>query len=150
MPEPEHAATIYGRAVRTALGNNATAYGFSISITAAYGLLSGPQSTVTAAETIGFALGAAFAFAVVGAAFMIVFSQGSLGENAQIATISGGVDVLSIGCAVGAAYLLARLPGEWVWPLTGASTVATYLIVGGLDVLVARAVARHSAFGRSQ
>lgn len=54
---PEHVALVYGRAIRTALGNNATAYGFSISITAAYGLLSGPQSSVSAAETVSFALG---------------------------------------------------------------------------------------------
>src|SRR5699024_7709375 len=48
--EPERAIEVYGRGVRTALRNNATAYGFSITITVSYGLLSGAQRVVTAAE----------------------------------------------------------------------------------------------------
>lgn len=147
---PERAAELFGRGVRTALRNNATAYGFSISITAAYGLVSGTRASAPAPETIAFALGAAFAFLVIGATFLTRFPEGSLPEGGQVATISGGIDLLSIVAAVATAYGLSRVPGFAAWPLTGAGTVVSYLLASGLDILLARTVARHTNLGRSQ
>lgn len=148
--EPERWTEVYGRGVRTALRHNATAYGFSISITAAYGLATGARGPGSAAETVFFALGAALAFVLVGAVFITRFPLGSLGEGGQVATISGGIDVLSVAAAVAAAFGLSRISGFAAWPLTGCGTVIAYLLVGGLDVLIARGAARHTSFGRSQ
>jgi hypothetical protein len=148
--EPERAIEVYGSGVRTALKNNATAYGFSISITAAYGLATGAQGPGRAVETVFFALGAALAFVAVGAVFITRFRLGSLSEGGQIATISGGIDVVSVTAAVAAAFGLSRIPGFAAWPLTGAGTVITYLLVGGLDVLIASITAQRTSFGRSQ
>lgn len=148
--EPEPWIEVYGRGVRTALRHNATAYGFSISITAAYGLATGARGPGGAVETVFFALGAALAFVLVGAVFITRFPLGSLGEGGQVATISGGIDVLSVAAAVATAFALSRIPGLTAWPLTGAGTVIAYLLVGGLDVLIARGTARRTSFGRSQ
>lgn len=147
---PQRATELYGRGVRTALRNNATAYGFSISITAGYGLLSGTHSSMSALETIAFAVGAAIAFLVVGGTFLTRFPEGSLPEGGQVTTISGGIDVLSIVATVATAYGLSRVPGFAAWPLTGAGMVITYLLASGLDVLLARTIARHTNLGRSQ
>ena len=145
-PEP----TTYARGVRTVLRNNASAYGFSITVTVAYGLVSGTQSTITASKTIAFGLGAAVGFVLVGAIFVAATSRGSLPESRQALTISGGVDMLSVGAAIAAAYGLSLLPGFWAWPSTGGGAVACYLLVSGLDVLIARALARHTSFGSRQ
>lgn len=145
-PQP----TTYARGVRTALRNNASAYGFSITVTVSYGLLSGAQSTISAAETIAFGLGAAVAFVLVGAVFVAATSRGSLPESRQALTISGGVDMLSVCASIAAAFGLSQLPGFWAWPLAGAGAVACYLLVGGLDVLIARALARRTSFGSDQ
>lgn len=48
------------------------------------------------------------------------------------------------------AYGLSRVPGFAAWPLTGAGTVVSYLLASGLDILLARTVARHTNLGRSQ
>lgn len=144
---PERAAVSYGRAVRTALGNNATAYGYSVSITVSYALVSGPKRSVEASETIAFAVGAAVAFVIIGASFMAMFSKGNLDESEKVATISGVVDALSVVTTVAVAYGLSRFTGFWAWPLTGAGATATFLLTGGLDVLIARAVARRTHFG---
>lgn len=148
--QPDRAVQLFGRAVRTALRNNATAYGFSISITAAYGLVNAVAGPAKPLETVSFAGGAAFAFIIVGAVFLTRFREGSLPESGQVATISGGVDVLSVIGAVAAAFGLAHLPGYPAWPLTALGTVSVYLVVGGLDVLIARTAARRTSFARRQ
>lgn len=140
----------YARGVRTALRDNASAYGFSISVTVSYGLLSGPRSSVTAGETIAFGAGAALAFVLVGAVFVAMTTRGSLPESPQALTLNGGVDLLSVAAAIAVGYALSLVPGFWAWPLTAAGAVVAYLIVSGLDVLLARAVARRTRFGRDQ
>ena len=132
----------FGRGVRTALRNNATAYGFSISITAAYGLVTGSRGTASALETISFAFGAALAFLLVGLVFVARFPHGRLPESGQVATLTGGVDVLSIIAAVMAAYGLSRLSGFPAWPVTAFGTVLAYLFIGWGDVLLARTIAQ--------
>lgn len=141
---------VFGRGVRTALRNNATAYGFSITITAAYGLVTGSRGTADAAETLSFAFGAAVAFVLIGAVFVARFPHGRLPESGQVATFTGGVDVLSVVAAVMVALGLSRLAGFAAWPVTAFGTVLTYLLVGGLNVLLARRIARRTSFGRSQ
>ena len=140
----------HARGVRTALRENASAYGFSISVTVSYGLLSGPRSSITAGETIAFGAGAALAFVLVGVLFVAVTSRGSLPESRQALTFSGGVDLLSVTAAIAAGFGLSQITGFWAWPLTGAGAVVTYLLVSGLDVLIARAAARKTRFGRDQ
>ncbi|OEV05601.1 hypothetical protein [Streptomyces oceani] len=137
----------YGRGVRTALQDNATAYGFSISITAAYGLASGSRGPASAAETIGFALGAGTAFLVITLLFLSKHER--LSEGEQVLTLSGAFDFLSVVVAVAVGYGLSRIPGSPAWPLTGLGTVVSYLLVGGLDVVLARALSRHTSLGRS-
>ncbi|MFC7343891.1 hypothetical protein [Saccharopolyspora griseoalba] len=141
---------VFGRGVRTALRNNATAYGFSISITAAYGLVTGSRGAASALETISFAFGAAFAFLLVGSVFVARFPHGRLPESGQVATFTGGIDILSIVAALMAAYGLSQISWFLAWPLTAFGTVLAYLLIGGLDVLLARTIARRTSFGSSQ
>ncbi|MFE9388966.1 hypothetical protein [Streptomyces sp. NPDC006784] len=140
---------VYGRGVRTALRDNATAYDFSISLTAAYGLVTGARGTATAGETVAFALGSAAAFLLVGLIFVVIFRRAGLAEGEQETTLSGIIDVLSVTVAVAAAYGLSRIPAVLAWPLTGLGTVTAYLLAGGLDVVLARLTARHTAVGES-
>jgi hypothetical protein len=138
----------YGWGVRTALRDNATAYGFSISITAAYGLASAVKGPGGAGETVLFALGAAGAFVLVSVSFLGRFHRTPLNEGDQVLTLSGGFDFLSVAVTVAVAYGLARLPEPWAFPVTGLGTVTAYLLVAGLDVVLARVLAKHTSFGR--
>lgn len=147
---PERELALYGRGVRTALRNNATAYGFSISITAVYGLASGQHGQDSAWGTVAFALGAVVGFLVVGGVFVTCFQRGSLGEGGQVMTIGGAADVLAVTAAIASGFGLSRVPVFLGWPLTGFGTVAAYLVIGGLDVVLARWLAKHTTFGRSQ
>src|SRR5699024_9946687 len=144
--EPERERTVYGRGVRTALRNNATAYGFSISITAAYGLVSGTHQG-SSWGTVLFAIGAVGGFLLVGGVFVSWFKRGSLREGGQVLTIGGAVDVLAVAAAIAGAFGLSKISGLLGWPLTGFGTVTAYLVIGGFDVVLARWMAKHTAFG---
>ncbi len=119
----------------------------SISVTAAYGLASALRGPGSATDTVFFALGAAGAFVLVSICFLGRFRNSPLSETDQVLTLSGGFDFLSVAVTVAAAYGLAHIPGPWAWPVTGLGTVVTYLMVGGLDVVLARALARRTSFG---
>ena len=148
--EAERGVAAVGRAVRTALRNNATAYGYSITITVSYGLVAGKSALASPLETLSFGIAAALGFAAFGALAVIIFRSGRVSETGQIATISGIVDFAAVLAAVFVALGLSRIGGFWAWSITGAGASVTYLLVGGLDILVARAAARYTSFGSSQ
>lgn len=141
---------VYGQGVRTALQDNATAYGFSVSITAAYGLTGAAKGPGGATETVCFALGAAGAFMLVSLGFLGRFRHGRLGESQQVLGLRGGIDFVSVALAVAVAYGLSRIPGLIAWPVTGLGTVVAYLLMGGVDVVLAQLLSRHTPLGRSQ
>ncbi len=127
--------------IRTSLRENATAYGFSVSITAAFGLVSTQQPSKAALPVLLFAASAALTFIVVEVVVSKFFRHIGSGERTRVVLISGAVDGLSILCAVSAAIGLSRVPGVLAWPATAAGTVLVFLVVGGLDVLIARRLA---------
>ena len=58
---------LFERGVDTATRNNVTAYGYSVTITAAFALLQTSRSDTEAAQIFAFAAGAVVAFAVIAA-----------------------------------------------------------------------------------
>jgi hypothetical protein len=101
--ETLRAVQAYGSGVRTTLRHNATAYGFSVAITSAFGLVSSTHAQA------GFAL-----------------------------------QVMLFAAGAGAAVGLAQIPGTAAWPATAFGTTLVYLLVGGLDVLIARQMAHRA------
>lgn len=140
--EGHRALEAYGTGVRTTLRNNATAYGFSVSITAAFGVVSSShQQAALPLQSVLFAGGAVAAFVLVEAVASLLFQRGARGETESVVMISGAVDALSVLAAVGTASALSLVPGIASWPLTAFGTTFAYLLVGGVDVLVARKAA---------
>lgn len=141
--EAVRAIEAYGSGVRTTLRHNATAYGFSISITAAFGLLtSSHQQAAFPLQTLLFAGGSVAAFLLVEVVASRLFRRQAGSETESVIMISGTVDALSVLTAVGAASALSLLPGIGAWPLTAFGATLAYLLVGGIDVLIARRLAR--------
>lgn len=138
------AVEAYASGVRTTLRNNATAYGFSISVTAVFGLLaSSHQQASFPLQALLFASGAVAAFLLVEVVASRLFQRRVPSETDSVIMISGAVDALSVLASVGAASALSLVPGIASWPLTAFGATLAYLLVGGMDVLIARRVARH-------
>jgi len=148
--QPEKPVETVGRGIRTALRNNATAYGFSITITVCYGMVSGKDNLTNPFEAISFGLGAALGFVCFGALAVLIFRGGRISESGQVATFSGVIDFLAVSGAILIGFGLSRINGFWAWPATGAGAAISYLLIGGLDILVARLSSQRTTFGSSQ
>lgn len=132
----------YGSGVRSTLRHNATAYGFSIMITCSYGLLTvAHPGHAFGVATMLFAGGALLAFVLVDVAASTAFRRMSASETPDVEMVSGVVDVLSVLIAVGIALGLAQTPHWVAWPVTSFGATAAYLLIGGVDVLIARRAA---------
>lgn len=129
----------FSAGVRSSLRDNAKAYGFSVSITASFGLVSTAHAHAAFVwQSILFALGAAAAFVSTEAVASRLLPKRSLGEPGEVALIAGATDLLAIAAAVGVAVPLAQVPGLVAWPLTAFGATLVYLIVGGFDIMAAR------------
>lgn len=85
-----------------------------------------------------FAIGAVVTFIEVGCWSPGTGASASAGRAKPWVLISGPVDLLA---AIGAAAALAPVPGLLAWPFTGIGTTATFRLVGGVDLLIARRTA---------
>jgi hypothetical protein len=135
--EALRAASAYGSGVRTVLRDNATAYGFSVVITATFGLVSREHRPTVLGIAL-FAAGAAGAFLLVDLLASRFFRRVSITGTRRVVLVSGALDVMSIMGAVGVGIGLATLPGVLAWPAAAGGATLTYLLLSGLDVLVAR------------
>lgn len=117
--------------MRTTLRNNATAYGFSLSITSAFGLVNWAHGQPNALEVVLFVLGAAVAFVIIGSVLTPRFSLRGSTESETVVLLNGAADLLSVICAVGVAVPLSPLPAMAAWPATGFGTIAVFAMVGG-------------------
>lgn len=123
----------YRADVRSVIGSSAEAYGYTLTIWSAGAILSHAYGPPSPPEIFSFFGGAVLAFALVGAlAFGGVTAH--FGDESDRIELWGSFHFLSVGLAVGAAWLAAAyapsLPG---WPLGAFLATATYLVVVGAE-----------------
>jgi undecaprenyl pyrophosphate phosphatase UppP len=148
--EAHSAAHGYLHGLRASVRNNASAYGFSVTITASMALLSSIQGTPTALQIVAFAGGAVVAFAVVELVVSWGFTQGLEDEPTDVKELGSSISVLSVGIAIGCAYVVGRLVGGLVaWPLGSFVGTAAYLFLFGVELSLADRIQRRRANNRS-
>ena len=132
----------YGSGLRTTLRDNSAAYGYSVSLTATFGITSTQHAQHAGAiQVLLFAAGAAMAFLLVEGVASRMFQRSGRSEQPLTSMVTGALDVLSILAAVGAGIGFAYVPGLAGWAAAAFAATTTYLLVGGLDVLMARYLA---------
>src|SRR5215217_7604906 len=98
--------SLFERGVDSPRRNNVTAYGYSVSITAAFALLQTSRSDTAALEIVAFAGGAVVAFAVVGAIASGGFREELEDHPSSVKALGGAFAFLSVGVALGVAYVI--------------------------------------------
>jgi hypothetical protein len=123
----------YRPGLRSVVGASATAYGYTLTVGPTSMLLTGAYGPPKPFEVLLFCSGAIVAFALVGAlAFGGV--SGHFGDHPKKIQLWGSFHFLSVGFAVGAAYLVgAFVPSELGWPLGAFAATATFLMIVGLE-----------------
>ena len=136
---------LFEQGVDTATRNNVTAYGYSISITAAFALLQTSRTDIGVLETFIFATGGVLAFALIAAVASGFFREALEDQPSNVKALSGALSFLSVGLALGSAYLVGILiQGIAAWPVSAFSTTIVYVASVGIEVAVAHRLLRRA------
>jgi hypothetical protein len=133
-------AYLYG--VLTSVRNNASAYGFSIIITASFGFLASSHSGFGGFAVLLWALGAGLGFGTVTVGVWRTFRRQGGSEAEEVVLLDSLFGILAIAVAVAVAYGASRVAGIGAWPLTGFVSTVVFLVVEGADVFAAARLAR--------
>jgi hypothetical protein len=123
----------YRPGLRSVVGASATAYGYTLTVGPTSMLLTGGYGPPEPLEVLLFSGGAILAFALVGALAFGGMTE-RFGDPPKRIQLWGSFHFLSVGLAVGAAYLVgAFAPSALGWPLGAFAATATYLMVVGFE-----------------
>ena len=100
---------LFEQGVDTATRNNVTAYGYSITITAAFALLQTSRPDTGVLEIFIFAAGGVLAFALIAAVASGFFREELEDQPSNVKALSGALSLLSVGLALGVSYLVGIL-----------------------------------------
>jgi len=136
----------YVRGLRSAARNNASAYGYSVTITATFGILSLVTGTTTVLEIFAFAGGAVLAYALVDAVASGGFRHGPRDEEpSEVTALGSSVSFVAVGMALAIALVEAQLVGSWAaWPLGAFSATVICLLLLALEIGLAEIAKRGS------
>ena len=124
--------------LNTAVSGNAQAFGFSITITATYGVISSAQGSPSLPEIFGFALAAVAAFSLVNLVVAAVLRRRKTdGEPDRVVLVATATDVLAVGASIAAAVAVRfALTGWPTWVLAPFVAALVYVLVQAVEMAV--------------
>lgn len=134
--------------LRASLRNNGQAYGFSVVITVALGLLNTEAKVSGSAHYVYFALGAAAAFSVLEAVASSWFRRPLEQEPGTVTALGISLSLMSVGSSTAMAWGIAHfLGGAAAWPVTAFAVSVTYPLLAGVELALAHRAQEASSHG---
>lgn len=131
------------RGLQTSVVDNSSAFGFSITITASFGMLNRLHGQPGVGEIFGFALAAVAAFTVLQAVASSGFRTRPGTAPREVVMLGTALNLASVGLGVGAATLTGLvLDSSVAWPLGAFLAAFTYVLAEALELTVAGRVER--------
>lgn len=129
----------YLSAVRTTLSNNGAAYGYSLLITASFGLLQTQVGSPTVGQIFLFGVGAVVAFTLLEAASTDLFRDRVRQDPPEVQAFGAAIGFASIFCAMGAVVAVGTLLHKGVaWAVGSFAATSVFLLLAGLETALAR------------
>jgi hypothetical protein len=145
MPDFERGTSFaagYERGLRTSVRTNGGAYGYSVMITASFGVLSATAKSPSVGQIFLFVLGAVLAFLLVEASVSRGFRVRLRGEPSEVVALGSAFAFVSVGGGVGIATLAGELLSpDLAWPLGSLLATAAYLVLVGIELAFAERAA---------
>lgn len=127
------------RALTTVLKGSAVPYGYALTVWATHGVLTNEHGNPGVWDVVLFILGAVAAFALLGLVAERFAPQPlRAGQGDMIR--AGAIHVVAIGVALGAATLIALMPGAVAWALGSFAATSLYLSIASAEILVAHRI----------
>ncbi len=126
------------RGLNKSATGNAQAYGFSISITVTFGVLSAKQPAPTTADLFMFALSAVAAFSLLNVAVAhLLRTEPSQVTSSRTVLLSTATDFLAVAAAVGCAFAIRSVTtGLPRWSLAPLTATVAYVLVQAVELTV--------------
>lgn len=141
MPRRRPELIDYARGLYTAVTTNSAAYGYSVVITASFGVLAVLDGAPAVGEIFLFIGGAAVAFTSVEAAASRGFRKTERAEPSWVVLVGTAFNFFSMSLALGAATLVAHLVGGWpAWAVGPLVATIVYMLVVGFEMALAERV----------
>jgi MFS family permease len=138
---PQRPRARYRRGLSTSVVNNASAFGFSVMITAGYGMLSHFHSHPRVPNVVLFAFGAVIGIAVIEAMVSRGFRLRPHSHPEEVVMLGTAANLVSVAVALGVFYVSGRfLPELVAWPVAPLLAAAAYVLVEAFELAVAEGV----------
>lgn len=129
---------------RTVLRNNASAFPYSVFITACFGTVQLVVGGRGMAGIFLFVLGATSAFAVIEGIASHGFQDRFRPDASEVVILGSALSMLSVTAAIGAAWGVSwLLAGTWAWFVAPFLGSATYLVVASAEMAIAHRREEH-------
>lgn len=123
------------QAIRSSVKDNATAYGYSISITGTAALLSNEGHKITVIAVFAGMLAAAAAFVIIEGLIMLLVDDLKDDEGQEDRVLARMMNIFSIAAAMGAAFASGHyLPDPYAWPVGGFTATAAFVLFDGIEL----------------
>lgn len=130
-----------GTALTTSVRDNATAFGFSIMITASFAALNRNEGTPTVTELLLFGVAAAMAVALLEAGVTHGFRRRAGSAPAEVTMLGTALNALSVAVGVGTAVGIAEVAsGLPAWAAGGFLAAMAYILTESAELLLAEGV----------
>ncbi len=131
------------RGLQTSVVDNSSAFGFSIMITASFGMLNRLHGQPGFGEIFGFALAAVLAFTALQAVASSGFRTRPGTAPREVVMLGTALNVVSVGLGVGAATLTGLVLGpSAAWPLGGFLAASVFVLAEALELTLAARMER--------
>lgn len=126
------------RGLGSSTRNNSLAYGYSLALTASFGMLALLDRSPDVADLFLFAIGAASTFAFANAVVTRGYRMKTEDEPPVVIAFGTSLGVVSVTGAIGIAALCGWLLPSWLgWLIGGFGASTGYIVLGAFEMLLA-------------
>lgn len=126
------------RGLRSTVGRESTTFGFSILVTATFGLLQAVQGSPDVTRILLFTIGAVLSFTLLEGILSNGFRRPMPQHHTQVQALGTALNVLSVLGGLGAAWLLGTLMShQAVWGVAPFVGAIVYLVMESLETALA-------------
>jgi hypothetical protein len=128
------------RGIGESTRHNSLAYGYSLALTGAFGVLN-LQNRTTVLNVVLFGLAGSLPFTIANPLVTRGFEYRIEGEPPIVLSMGTSLGFLSVGGSIAVAALVGSFLGSWVaWTLGAFLASASYLVLSALELVLARGV----------
>ena len=126
------------RALNTTATGNAQAFGFSITITITFGIVSSLAGEPSVPQVVGFGLAAVAAFSALNVLTAMLMRSGAGGaEPKAVILLATATDFLAVGAGAMAAVVISWALAGWAaWLLAPFCAGVVYILVQSIELVV--------------